>query len=293
MTRIHKYPNFSLDCLLLVVMKESNTSRGQWNLTRFIMKGLAPFKCQGLNSTLFISRHNSHRQKNKQQVQTRSFHFFQVLLIYLLLGCVPNFNQSNLDLNNFTLYYKPYAIWTAQCQSAYTTAEIALQALKIHTTQPTADAVFAMSIVIISTNSIMILILGFIKKICGNPKDFEKEKYFSTIFAWAQIVMIDLEIFLLFFTYIAMNSQVGFIGRAKIQYIIDNSCSDDILNYAYLQIQQQQKRYVGLSAFGLAFTVCYMGLQILGNLYAFQKFNLRKADLEKAKNKEIDRYVSN
>jgi hypothetical protein len=39
-------------------------------------------------------------------------------------NAVPNFNATELTLNNFSIYYKPYAKWTAFCQATYATTDI-------------------------------------------------------------------------------------------------------------------------------------------------------------------------
>jgi hypothetical protein len=38
---------------------------------------------------------------------------------------VPNYSDGELNINSFSLYYKPYSLWTTKCQKDYSTEEAA------------------------------------------------------------------------------------------------------------------------------------------------------------------------
>lgn len=44
-------------------------------------------------------------------------------------GAVADYSDLDLLLNNYTLFYKPYALWTAACQAVHSTEELAKQGL--------------------------------------------------------------------------------------------------------------------------------------------------------------------
>jgi hypothetical protein len=49
-----------------------------------------------------------------------------------------------------------------------------------------------------------------------DPKHFDKEKLFSKVISWTAVILINIEIFFLFFTYVALVSQLGFVHQAKL-----------------------------------------------------------------------------
>jgi hypothetical protein len=38
-----------------------------------------------------------------------------------IMAKVPSYTDIDLTINNFTMYYKPYSLWTTSCQREYTT----------------------------------------------------------------------------------------------------------------------------------------------------------------------------
>lgn len=40
---------------------------------------------------------------------------------------VPNYNDNELKLNSYKMYYKTYSYWSSKCQSVYKSSEAAMQ----------------------------------------------------------------------------------------------------------------------------------------------------------------------
>jgi len=102
------------------------------------------------------------------------------------------YNHTELELNNYTLYFKSFAYWKAECQAAYTSDEVELLGLKINSTYKSVYAVFWTSLILVVTNASIVLLKRVIKKYCPEKRKYERGKMWPIILNWAAIIMINI-----------------------------------------------------------------------------------------------------
>lgn len=59
---------------------------------------------------------------------------------------VPGYGDGELRYNNFTLFYKPYALWTSECQRSYSTEEVAELGIRTNEIADYQDPIFIVTL---------------------------------------------------------------------------------------------------------------------------------------------------
>lgn len=148
--------------------------------------------------------------------------------------------ESDLRLNKFNLYYKPYSLWSISCSSDYSTYDIQAQG------KLTGDLTKLFKGLFIVT--LITYILAFVNQI------------FSMLFLEKAIgyLFFGLE-FLSFIAMIVMYCLIlkglNGIDRDMIQYAVDNNCSDGVLHYSMKQFLDNFSHDYSVVSAGLAFSL--------------------------------------
>jgi hypothetical protein len=119
-----RYPNSSPIAELFISPSQPCRDRGQTYMQR--ESKIQDIYREEILSCKFKSNEKSHTDFSKTGFFVKEFTVYsQNNLIDSIKSKVPKFSQSELELNSYFMFQKPYSMWSSSCQREYTSEEIA------------------------------------------------------------------------------------------------------------------------------------------------------------------------
>ena len=168
---------------------------------------------------------------------------------------IPRYKSSDLKLNYYKLYQKPYSFWSDECQALHTTEEAA----EVGST--TGDAAYYMYIIFVATLMLFIgeFMLLILAPSCVSCKIFKVFMIFSQIWTYGMNIV-------LLIAYAAALYNFNKVDKIKLQSFVDNKCSDTVLQYAFEKFNSDYVEDIVELIIGICFLVVGIILQILTSI---------------------------
>lgn len=136
---------------------------------------------------------------------------------------VPNYKDSDLQQNTYKLYYKPYSLWTKDCQSVYSTSDVAAVGDQVGLLSTGFFVLFVTSVVLYG---VMFLNLIFSSSFgrSGQPIGYLMILVFILLETIGFIVLIIM--------YCIAFQTLRTVDRKQLNYYSAMECSDSVLQNA-------------------------------------------------------------
>lgn len=151
-------------------------------------------------------------------------------------------------------------MWKAECQVRYNTSETATNAEKLYTVTAATRNVFILSIVLCTLNFFS-FVFSFALKSCAD--DF----YIQILMIVSLLLNVGICGWLIS-QYVMLTESVFKIDLEQLSFVIDNKCSDPILNYVFEDLRKDQSELQSCAITGIVLTTVTLIVQFVCMMWA-------------------------
>ncbi|TNV79579.1 hypothetical protein FGO68_gene2465 [Halteria grandinella] len=167
---------------------------------------------------------------------------------------VPHYAKEELMLNEYHIYYKTYSLWKSECQSVYTTEQVADAFANSSKLALDTDQIWTFSIILLIGSIVVINI------------SLRVPSLFLVMPGFFLLMLVLIIVYL----FSALND-TNSINLTILDYAVANNCSDSVLQLSFERLQRELGAVKGRIVIALIFAFLDVGLMIAPVCYMLVK----------------------